>query len=121
MGVRMQRVSRLLQREIADIIAREVEESQMITVTEARVTRDLSIVNVFVSVFGETPEQRHLCFKQLTRQTARVRGSLGRRIRHQFRAIPQIRFNLDDTPETVRKIDALFEQIQSERQNRSES
>ena len=70
MGVRMQRVSRLLQREIADIIAREVEESHMITVTEARVTRDLSIVNVFVSVFGKTPEQRQLSFKQLTRQTA---------------------------------------------------
>ena len=115
--MRVQRVSRLLQREIADILAREVEEAHMITVTEARVTRDLSVVDVHVSVFGSTAEQREDTFRHLQRQTAFIRGLLGRRIRHQMRAVPTIRFRLDETPESARRMEVLFDKIRKERQS----
>ena len=118
MTVRVQRVSRLLQREIADILAREVNEAHMITVTEAHVTRDLSIVDVYVSIFGSTAEQRQDTFNLLKRQTALIRGLLGRRIRHQLRTVPSIRFRLDETPESVRRMDLLFEKIRQERETR---
>ena len=118
MSVRVQRVSRLLQREIADILSREVDEAHMITVTQTGVSRDLSIVNVHVSVFGPTAEQRQETFNLLKRQTAFVRGQLGRRIRHQFRGVPAIRFHLDESPQSVRKMDALFETIRLEREER---
>ncbi|MDE2730225.1 MAG: 30S ribosome-binding factor RbfA [Bacteroidota bacterium] len=121
MTVRVQRVSRMLQREIADILAREVDEAHMITVTEARVTRDLSIVEVHVSVFGSTAEQRADTFRLLQRRTAYIRGLLGRRIRHQLRAVPIVHFQLDESPESVRRMDALFDQIRKERRMRPDS
>lgn len=120
MSVRVERVSRLLQREIADILARELDEAQMVTVTEARVNRDLSIVDVHVSVFGSEADQRKQTFDLLKRQTAFIRRLLGQRIRHQLRAVPSIRFRLDETPEAVKKMEALFEKIRHERETRSD-
>lgn len=121
MGIRTERVGRLLQREIADVLATEfVEQIQpMVTVTGARVTRDLSIAYVQVSVLGETPTQRQTAFKHLQALTPRIRAALSARIRHQVRKIPELRFFLDESLEEARRMDDLFSRIRSERERRT--
>ncbi len=115
MSVRTERVARLLQREIADILTRDFEEDRMLTVTGARVSRDLSIAYVSISVMGATPEQRQATFRNVVDRTAAIRGQLARRIRHQIRAIPTLRFFLDESLEITQKMDSLFEHIREEK------
>src|SRR5690554_5684259 len=101
MSIRTERVSRLLQREVADLLQVEFSEQlpSLVTVTDARVTKDLSIAYMYVSVYGKTPAERQASFRRLEELTSQIRGSLGRRIRHQVRSIPEIRFFLDESLE----------------------
>lgn len=116
MSIRTERVSRMIQREVADLLQNDFHEAShsMITVTGVRMTKDLGIAYVHVSVFGEKPEQRNAAFKRLEGSTVQIRQALAQRIRHQVRRIPEIRFFLDESAQHVARIEELFEQIHSE-------
>ena len=118
MSIRTQRVAKLLQREIADVLTKEFGQQLMVTVTDARVTKDLSIAYIYVSVFGHTPEQRQATFRHLQEQLPQIRASLAGRIRHQLRIVPELRFFLDESLEQARKMESLFDQIREERAQR---
>ena len=120
MGIRTERVAKLLQREVAAILARDFASSFMMTVTAVRVTKDLGIAYVQVSVMQAAKADREAAIAHLVSQTARVRGALGRRIRHQMRSVPELRFFLDETEEQAARIDALFESIREGRTSPSE-
>lgn len=111
MSLRTQRVAKFLHREIAEVLAREFTDQLMVTVTGVRVTRDLSIAYVDLSILRDTEEDRQKIFDSLVNQTSAVRKSLAQRIRHQMRAVPELRFFLDHSQEQVRRIDTLFDQI----------
>ncbi|MFW5955341.1 MAG: 30S ribosome-binding factor RbfA [Rhodothermales bacterium] len=120
MSIRTERVARLIQREVADLLQTEFAEQlpSLVTVTSARVTKDLSIAYVYVSVYGETSAQRQSAFRHLEELTPQIRGSLARRIRHQVRAIPEVRFFLDESLEQAQKMETLFDRIREERERR---
>ncbi len=121
MSIRTERVAKLLQREIADVLNKEFGQQLMVTVTGARVTKDLSIAYVYVSVYGATPEQRQATFRHVQEQTPQIRASLAGRIRHQVRLIPELRFFLDESLEQARKMETLFDRIRAERERREET
>lgn len=106
----------MIQREVADLLQNDFHEAShsMLTITGARVTKDLGIAYVNVSVLGDTPEQRNAAFKRLEGLTVQIRQALAQRIRHQVRRIPEIRFFLDDSAQQAARIEELFEQIHSE-------
>lgn len=121
MSIRTERVARLLQREVADLLQTEFGEQvqPLVTVTDVRVTKDLSIAYVYVSVYGETPAARQAAFRHLAELTPQVRGALARRIRHQLRAMPDLRFFLDESLEKAQHMESLFESIRAERARRT--
>jgi ribosome-binding factor A len=123
MSIRTERISRMVQREVADLLQGEFHEAShsMLTVTGARVTKDLGIAYVDVSVLGETPQQRQAAFKRLDALTPQIRQALAQRIRHQVRRIPELRFFLDESQQHVAHMDALFAQIRAERHEPSGS
>lgn len=120
MSIRTERVSKLLQREIADILQTEfgAQLPALFTVTNVRVTKDLSIAYIDVSVFGEELPQRQAAFRHLEELTAAIRSSLANRIRHQVRIIPEVRFFLDESIHEAKKMDDLFARIRAERERR---
>ncbi|WP_456426071.1 30S ribosome-binding factor RbfA [Rhodocaloribacter sp.] len=120
MSIRTERVARLIQRDIADLLNTEFAEQvqPMATVTGARVTKDLSIAYVYVSFLGETEAMRQAAFRHLKELTPQIRAALARRIRHQVRKIPEIKFFLDDTLEQARHMEALLARIREERERR---
>ena len=118
MSIRTQRVAKLLQREIADVLTKEFGQQLMVTVTGARVTKDLSIAYIYVSVFGHTAVQRKAAFRHLEEQIPQIRTALASRIRHQLRIVPELRFFLDESLEQARKMESLFDQIRAERAQR---
>ncbi|MGB0649323.1 MAG: 30S ribosome-binding factor RbfA [Rhodothermales bacterium] len=120
MSIRTERVASLFQREIAQILGTEFSDQlhPMVTVTGVRVTADLSIAYVDVSVMGDSQGQKKAVLAKLKDLTPRVRKSLGRAIRHQVKSIPEIRFFLDETLELASRMDALFGKIREERSQR---
>lgn len=120
MSIRPIRVAKVLQREIADLLQTDFQDQlqPMVTVTGVRVTKDLSIAYVYVSVMGEALAQRQAAHKRLEEINTQIRTALARRIRHQVRVVPQLRFFLDETLNEAKKMDALFDKIRAERSGR---
>lgn len=120
MSIRTERVASLFQREIAGILGSEFSDQlhPMVTVTNVRVTADLSIAYVYVSVMGDSAGQKKAVVSKLTDLTPRIRKSLGRAIRHQVKSIPELRFFLDESLEHASRMDELFGQIREERSSR---
>ena len=122
MSVRTERVARLIQKEVADLLNSSFSEQigPMVTITGARVTKDLSIAYIHFSVLGTSVEERRATFRHLEELTPQVRIALARRIRHQVRKIPELKFFLDETQQTVQRIEGLFDKIRAERESRGE-
>lgn len=116
MSLRMRRVAKLMHRDIADILAREFLDTSMVTVTNARVTRDLSIIYVDLSIMIDSPTERQKIFDDLVGKVPVIRKMLAQRIRHQVHTVPVIKFFLDNSQEHLRRMDSLFEQINDARE-----
>ena len=120
MSIRTERVARLVQRDVADILSNELagELRSLVTVTGVRMTNDLGIAYVYVSVMGAAPAQRTAAFRHLQELTPAVRSALAARMRHQLRTMPDVRFFLDETLEKAAHMDDLFARIRAERAGR---
>lgn len=120
MSIRTERVASLFQREVAGILGSEFADQlhPMVTVTNVRVTADLSIAYVDISVMADSIGQKQAVLSKLKDLTPRIRKSLGQAIRHQVKSIPELRFFLDETLEHASRMDELFGKIRKERSNR---
>jgi ribosome-binding factor A len=120
MSIRTERMARLVQREVAELLNNEFFEASqsLVTVTGVRVTNDLGIAYIDVSVLGEDEGRRKLTLRRLEEITPQVRQSLAGRIRHQVRRIPEIKFFLDETQQQAARMEELFDQIREERNER---
>ncbi len=108
----------MLQRELAQILSHEYSDQlkPMVTVTGVRVTNDLSIASVYVSVLADDEEQKRALLGFLEERTGQIRNHLAARTRHQMKAVPSIRFYLDKTLTEAARLDELFGQIRKGRE-----
>jgi len=109
-STRVNKVSRLLQRDLGDIFQKEgraIFGSAMITVTKVNVTRDLSLAKVYLSLF--TTGDKDTLLKTIKRHTTDIRYKLGKRIGKQVRVIPEIQFIMDDSLDYIDNIQKLLE------------
>ncbi len=117
MSIRTERLSRMVQREIADLLGNEFFEASqaLVTVTNVRVTNDLGIAYVYLSVLGEDEGRRQIAFRRVEDLSTQIRHALAQRIRHQVRKIPELRFFLDETQQQAARMEELFDRIRAER------
>lgn len=107
--IRQERINNLLQKDLGEIFQvelRHVSRGAMITVTKVRVTSDLSIAKVYLSLFA-TPDKDAL-LKSIRSHTKEIRGKLGKRIRHQLRVVPDLSFYIDDSLDYIENLDNLL-------------
>jgi len=106
---RQQKVSRLLQKELGDYLQRsgpEISQGKMITVTVVRISPDLGVAKVYLSVFpGEGAEET---VKAISEKAGWVRSAMGNRLKNQLRHIPQFVFFLDDSLDYIDRIEDLL-------------
>jgi ribosome-binding factor A len=108
-SVRQNKISRLLQKELANVFlveSRNILPGKMITVTVVRVTPDLSLAKVYLSIFPRTADEDLI--GTVNEHAKMIRNNLGHNIRHQVRVIPELAFYLDDSMDYVEKIDRLL-------------
>ncbi len=106
---RQNKVSRLIQKELSDIFQKQMNTlfaGGMISVTVVRVTPDLSVARVYVSLFP--PERKQELFELVTIQAKTLRHELGRRVRNQLRQVPELQFFIDDSIDYAQRIDDLL-------------
>lgn len=113
MNYRNNRLPQAMKEEISAILSRELRDqvTAMTTVTEVKVSADLSQAHVFVSVFG-SPQQHQQMLALLQERSVFIRRLLGRRMR--LRSIPELRFVFDETIEHGARMMQIFEEIEKE-------
>ena len=108
-STRQLKVARELQRDLSEIIRSRGMAAfggAMVTVSEVRISPDLSIAKVFVSIF---PSDRAPQVMQLLEEEKRgIRGELGRQVSSQLRIVPELDFHLDTTLDYAEHIEELL-------------
>ena len=108
-STRQLKVSRLIQKELGEIFQRETRilfGNALITVTQVRVSPDLGVAKVYVSLFN-VPDTKVL-LKLIQAHTKEVRARLSDRIKKQLRIIPNLVFFQDDSLDYAMRIDELL-------------
>jgi ribosome-binding factor A len=106
---RQQKVARLVQKELGNIfreLALTTFSGKMITVTIVRMTPDLALAKVYLSIFPLRPGEDFLPF--IKEQVKMIRLELGNRTRYQLRIIPELSFYIDDSLDYLEKIEKLL-------------
>ncbi|MCH5173638.1 MAG: 30S ribosome-binding factor RbfA [Bacteroidales bacterium] len=108
-GTRQLKVAREIQRDLAEIIRSRGMAAfggAMVTVSEVRMSPDLSIAKTYVSIF---PSDRQAeVMKLLEENKKQLRGELGRKVASQLRIVPEIDFYLDTSLDYAERIDELL-------------
>ncbi|MCQ2278705.1 MAG: 30S ribosome-binding factor RbfA [Bacteroidales bacterium] len=112
-STRQQKISRLIQQDLSDIFVKEMKPvlgNSLITVTTVRITSDLSLARIYVSIFpigGVTVDQ---VMAAIRANTSDLRRRLGLREGKQLRIIPSLEFYIDDTLDYKAHIEELLKQ-----------
>ncbi len=104
---RQKKIARVLQKDLVDVLqkaAREGMKGVIISVTKVRVTTDLSIAKVFLSIFPT--DKKDELIEGIQSNTSSIRYELARRTRNQLRRMPALTFYLDDSLDYIEEIDA---------------
>lgn len=111
-SVRQLKYARLIQKELGELLQREGRNwygPHFVTVTGVKVTPDLSLARVHVSIF-KAPKPKDI-LKSLEQHKGEIRLQLGRKIGKQARIIPDLDFFIDDTLDYAEKMDAIFKNL----------
>ena len=105
---RQNRISRLLQKELAEIFQSQTRQMHgiLVSVTRVRISPDLSICTAYLSI--SPSEKGKELLQNITRNEKSIRYELGQRVRNQLRIIPELRFFIDDSLDYIDHIDELL-------------
>ena len=105
---RQNKVSRLLQKELAEIFQSQTRQMKgvLVSVTKVRISPDLSICTAYLSIFPSEKGSELLDNIKANEKT--IRYDLGKKVRNQLRIIPELRFFLDDSLDYLERIDELL-------------
>lgn len=109
-GKRQAKISRMLQKELSEIFRRQTAAmgGVMVSVTEVRVSPDLSIAKAYLSIFPSEKSQEILA--NIQRQTKTVRYELAQAVKSVLRKTPELQFYLDDSLDYIDNIGRLLGQ-----------
>ncbi len=107
-ATRQHKIARLLQKDLGDIFLGYTRKMHgtLISVSEVRVSPDLSIAHVYLSIFPSDRQQAVMA--TIEEEKGAIRGEMGHRERHQLRIIPELHFHIDETLDRMEVIDSLL-------------
>ena len=120
-GRRVERVAALIRKETSELLINGIRDERvhkgMVSITSVEVAGDLQHCKIFVSIFGETYDQKEV-MEGLEAASGYLRGELGRRL--QMRRAPEVKFQLDRGLEKGTSVLGLLNQLEDQRQERGE-
>ena len=103
---RQRKVSQIIQEDFAELFRRQSAESGknlLISVSDVRITPDLSIAKIYLSIFPA--EFRKPVMAEIQEQKSQYRNYLGQKMAKQVRIIPDLQFYLDTSLADVEKVE----------------
>ena len=118
MSTRTERVGDQIRTELSTLLGRAVRDPGAvgITVTHVHMTKDLKQARVYFTIPSGARARREAA-RALRRSRAFLRWQLGQRLH--LRHVPELSFIYDDTVEQQDRIAHLFDEIKTERSDRS--
>lgn len=112
MSIKIDRIASNLVKEISYILMTEVKDPDIkfVTVTDCRVTNDLSYAKVYVTIFNQ--DRVNQTMQALKDASGFIRHELTDRV--DIRHIPELEFVYDESIEYGKKIENIIEQIHEE-------
>lgn len=107
-SIRQNRIEGVIQEELSTYFQRNASEiclGSMVSVTVVRVTSDLSLARVFISIFMGPSKDEVL--KNIQEHSKKIRGEVGNRLKNMHR-IPELVFHIDDSLDYAEKINELL-------------
>ncbi len=109
MSHRIDKIENLIKEEMGLIFLLKLQHLQLglLTITNVRVSADLKIAKIYVSIFEK--DRRDEVLEKIKSKTKFIRTELAHRITIKF--VPELKFFLDDTLDYVEKIEGLIKKI----------
>lgn len=111
-STRQHKYSKLIQKELSDIFQRDkrgILDNAFITIADVKVSPDLGIVRVYISMMLAKDKQGIL--EKINARKKEIRKALGDRIGKQVRIIPELVFFIDEVEENAQRIEALIRDL----------
>ncbi|OYT17306.1 MAG: ribosome-binding factor A [Bacteroidetes bacterium 4572_77] len=108
---RQEKISRLIQKEMGQLFQNQLSglgEGGMITVTKAKITPDLGLAKIYLSLLAV--DDATAVIDNINRNEREIRYAFGKEVRHQLRSIPHLKFYLDDSMDYYENIDRLLKE-----------
>lgn len=115
-STRQQKFSKLIQKELSEIFLRDGKAyfgKSFVTITQVKMTPDLSLARIHLSVMGSPKPEETI--EHANNASREIRGKLGTKIRNHVRHIPDLEFFLDGSLEYADNIERLFKEINSKK------
>lgn len=104
---RQKKIGSVLQRDLVEVLQNAATQGGMqgilISVSKVKVTVDLSVAKVYLSIFPNDKGQELI--KGIRSNAPLIKHELAQRTRHQLRRMPQLEFFIDDSLEYIDKIE----------------
>jgi ribosome-binding factor A len=103
---RQRKVAQIIQEDFAELFRKQSSESKqtfLVSVSDVKVTPDLSIAKIYLSIFPQ--EYRQPIMKEIDTNKSQYRNFIGQKMGKQVRVIPELNFYLDTTLDDVEKIE----------------
>ncbi|HNS42925.1 MAG TPA: 30S ribosome-binding factor RbfA [Taishania sp.] len=107
-SIRQNKIEGVIQEELSTFFqrnAREVCLGAMVSVTQVRVTSDLSLARCYLSIFAG-PDKKEV-LKSIQEHATTIRGVLGKRLKN-MRKIPEFAYFIDDSLDYALEIENLL-------------
>lgn len=111
-STRQLKFARLIQKEISEIFQRDkrgILDNAFITVAEVKVSPDLGVAKIYISMMLTKDKQAVL--EKIKNRKGELRKALGDKIRKQVRVIPELIFYLDEVEENAQRMDSLISNL----------
>lgn len=107
-STRQAKIARLLQKELSEIFRTQTAKTHgtLVSVSNVRVSPDLSIARAYLSVFPSDKAQDMI--ENINRNARTIRYELAKKVRYQLRKTPELSFFLDDSLDYIQNIDNLL-------------
>jgi ribosome-binding factor A len=114
---RVDKVEQLIKEQISYILLHKLQDEDLgfITVTVVKVSADLKVAKVYLSVLQK--ERRDFVINRINARLGQIRSELAHRIRIKF--VPELKFFIDDTLDYVEKIEGLINEVHKQNNNKS--
>jgi len=107
-STRLKKVERLLQKELSVYFQQHgtYYMGKLITVTSVRISPDLSVSRVYLSIFPTQEIEKVM--EMIVSETNKIKFELGKKVKDQMRKMPDLKFFIDDSLDHADKISELL-------------